>query len=115
VGDHRAVVGKHAETALSEIKAETTLQTQWAALQVLKVKEKEIEKGNNEMGGTPDVVLKRKTTEADEKMRKLEEMFPIGKAAKSMLLKKIKESLAQSLRNNLLAEEVNLAEILLGS
>jgi len=115
VGDHRAVVGRHAETALSEIKAETTLQTQWAALQVLKVKEKEIETGNNEMGGTPDVVLKRKTNEADEEMRKVEEMFPIGKAAKPMLLKKIKESLAQSLRNNHLAEEVNLAEILLGS
>lgn len=115
MGDHRAVVGKHAETVLSEIKAETTLQTQWAALQVLKVKEKEIEKGNNEMGGTPDVVLKRKRNEADEEMRKLEEMFPTGKGAKPMLLKKIKESLAQSLRNNLLAEEVNPVEILVGS
>ena len=108
------MVGKHAETALSEIKAETTLQTQWAVLQVLKVKEKEIEKENSEMGGTPDVVLKRKRNEADEEMRKLEEMFPIGNRAKPMLLKKKKESLAQSLRNNLLAEEVNPAEILLG-
>lgn len=108
------MVGRHAETVLSEIKAETTLQTQWAALQVLKVKEKEIEKENNEMGGTPDVVLKRKRNEADEEMRRLEEMFPIGKGAKSMLWKKIKESLAQSPRNNL-AEEVNPAEILLGS
>ena len=108
------MVGKHAETALSEIKAETTLQTQWAVLQVLKVKEKEIEKENNEMGGTPDVVLKRKRNEADEEMRTLEEMFPIGNQAKPMLLKKKKESLAQSLRNNLLAEEVNPAEILLG-
>ena len=108
------MVGKHAETALSEIKAETTLQTQWAVLQVLKVKEKEIEKENSEMGGTPDVVLKRKRNEADEEMRTLEEMFPIGNQAKPMLLKKKKESLAQSLRNNLLAEEVNPAEILLG-
>lgn len=108
------MVGKHAETVLSEIKAETTLQTQWAALQVLKVKEKEIEKESKEMGGTTDVVLKRKTNEANEEMTKLEEMFPIEKAAKSVLLKKIKESLAQSLRN-LLAEEVNPAEILLES
>ena len=115
MGDHRAVVGKHAETVLSEIKAETTLQTQWAALQVLKVKEKEIEKENNEMGGTSDVVLKRKTSEADEEMKKVEETYPKGKAAKSMPLKRIKESHARSLRNNLLAEEVNPAEILLGS
>lgn len=56
------------------------------------MKEKEIEKENNEMGGILDVVLKRKRNEVDEEMRKLEEMFLIGKGVKLMLLKKIKES-----------------------
>ena len=109
------MVGKHAEIVLSETEAETTLQTQLVARQVLKVKEKEIEIENNGMGGTPDDVLKRKMSEVDVEMRKVEEMYMylIEKAAKPLI--RIKESHAQSLRNYLLAEEVNPTEILQGS
>ena len=77
------------------------------------MKEKEIENENNGMGGTPDVVLKRKMSEADAEMRKAEEIYLIEKAAKPLI--RIKESHALSLRNNHLAEEVNLSEILQGS
>ena len=113
MGDLRAVVGKHAEIVLSETEAETTLQTQSAALQVLKVKEKEIE--NSEMGGTPDAVQKKKTSEVNEETKKTEEMYPRGKAAKLTLLKRIKENSGRRMRNNLLAVEEKPAEMLLGS
>ena len=115
VGDLRAVVGKYAEIVLSETEAETTLQTQSAALQVLKVKEKEIEIENSEMGGTPDAVQKKKTSEVDEETRKIEEMYPRGKAAKLTPLKRIKENSARRMKNSPLAVEEKPAEMLLGS
>ena len=115
VGDHRAVVGRHAETVLSETEAETTLQTPSVALQALKVKEKGIEIENNEMGGTPDAVLKRKTSEADEETKKVEEMHLREKAEKLTSLKRIKGNSARKVRNNLLAVEEKPAEMFLAS
>ena len=103
MGDHRAVVGRHAEIVLSETEAETTLQTQSVALQVLKVKEKEIGIASNEMGGTPDVALKRKKNEADEETTKVGEMYLRERVVKLTSLKRIKESSARMVRNHLLA------------
>lgn len=110
------MVGKHAEIVLSETEAETTLQTQSTVLQVLKVKEKgatEIE--NSEMGGTPDAVQTRKTSELEEGTKKTEEMFPRGRVPKLTSLKRIKESSARRVRNPLLAVEEKTAEKFLGS
>lgn len=115
MGDHRAVVGKHAEIVLSEIEAEITLQTQSAALQVLKVKEKGIETVNNEMGGTPDAVLKRRMSEVEEETKAPEEIYPRGKAAKLTSLKRTKGNSVRKVRNNLLGVEEKPAEMFLGS
>lgn len=109
------MVGRHAETVLSETEAETTLQTPSVALQALKVKEKGIEIENNEMGGTPDAVLKRKTSEADEETKKVEEMHLREKAEKLTSLKRIKGNSARKVRNNLLAVEEKPAEMFLAS
>lgn len=56
------------------------------------MKEKEIERENNGMGGILDDVLKRKMSEVDVEMRKVEEMYMylIEKVVK--LLIRIKES-----------------------
>ena len=115
MGDHRAVVGKHAETVLSEIRLETTLQTQLAAQQVLKVKETEI----NEMGGTPDAVPIREKSGVDDELMNEEEKCLIGKATKLTPLSEETQKKANNARSptsSPLAEEVNqVIEMLRGS